>query len=309
MPILANFPLKNQLADTNEVNRLFDCVPACIAACLQWVTGKPFDGGDIKDAVYGKNYTGGTAASAYVIYCHDHGVKLYALDGQPAQLVQDIRSHLANKIPLIGTEPDPYANPSLGWSHVVAFNGYDEPAGTLTALDPFGGHEVTLSDAEWEKRLTFNQVWAFQLEEQDVTIDIHTPIIAAHFEQLSATAWQVRGKTDAAGKPIVLHGGMLSWYCTNGYKPYCGYSCAGLPMSNEIPIEQIDPPRFVHLAGKGIIVVFFERGNYAYDIHNTFGAPEGSGNVYPLKLYASDSPGLDPRLWESNLAHLLPAAK
>jgi len=165
MTVLNQFPMVSQLADTGEINAQFDCVPTAIAACLRYLTGKPYDGGAIKDAVYGKGYQGGTAASAYVAYCKAQGVSLYALDGTPAQLVADIRSHVQDDIPLIGTEPDPYANPALGWSHVVAFYGCDNPAGTLTVLDPYGGHSVTLTDSEWEKRLEFHQVWALSLTE------------------------------------------------------------------------------------------------------------------------------------------------
>ena len=165
MGVLSNFPMLNQLSDTSEANDQFDCVPTSIAACLQWLLNKPYDGGAIKDAVYGKGYTGGTTASQYVAYCKAQGVNLFALDGNPTQLVAAIRAHLQQDIPLIGTEPDPYANPSLGWSHVVAFDGCDNPPGTLTVLDPYGGHSITLPDAEWEKRLEFNQVWALQLIE------------------------------------------------------------------------------------------------------------------------------------------------
>jgi hypothetical protein len=164
MTVLADFPMLNQLADVNEANKLFDCVPTCIAACLEWLLKKPFDGGAIKDTVYGASYQGGTSADRYVKYCAWQGVKLSPLNGTPAQLVADIRFWIGQQMPLIGTEPDPYVNASLGWSHVIAFYGADTPPGTLTCLDPYGGHPVTLSDAEWEKRLQFNQVWKLEKE-------------------------------------------------------------------------------------------------------------------------------------------------
>jgi hypothetical protein len=162
MTTLANFPMLNQLADTHEVNAAFDCVPTSIAACLEWLLKKPFDGGAIKDAVYGAGYKGATSAANYSKYCHEQGVTLAALNGTPAQLVADIRFWLGQEQPLLATEPDPYANASLGWTHVVAFYGADEPAGTLTCLDPYGGHPVTLSDTEWIARLQFKQVWKLE---------------------------------------------------------------------------------------------------------------------------------------------------
>ena len=163
MVTLAGFPMLNQLADTSEVNRQLDCVPTCVAACLEYLLKRPFDGGAIKDAVYGASYQGGTSASEYVAYAKVQGVTMTPLDGDPAQLVKDIRFWLGQEQPLIATEPDPYVNASLGWTHVIAFYGYD--TGVLTCLDPYGGHPVTLSDAEWTARLLNKQVWKFQKEE------------------------------------------------------------------------------------------------------------------------------------------------
>lgn len=203
--LLANFPHLNQLADTSEVNREFDCVPTSIAACLQWLLNKPFDGGAIKDAVYGKAYTGSTAAANYVSFCEKQGVRLFALNGTPAQLVADIKAQLQQQHPLIGTEPDPYANPSLGWSHVVAFIGCDEPAGTITCLDPFGGHIITLSDAEWEKRLLFHQVWSFQkLEAAPVGL-----VIPAN--------WHDDGVTLTAPNGVTVKLGFREWVLSHNW--------------------------------------------------------------------------------------------
>jgi len=307
MSELQDFPMLSQLSDIHEKNAAFDCVPTSLAAALSYLTGKPYDGGAIKDAVYGVGYTGATAAIEYVAYCKAQGVVLASMSGlDPAAMTAQAHAQLALGRPVVFTEVDPYVPASYGWTHVCVW--YADNGDELTALDPYIGKPVTKTDQEWQAVLRENQLWILYLEE-DVTITIQTPIIAAHFVQRDANHWEVKGKTDAAGNPIILHDGMLSWYCTNGYKPYCGYSVAGLPTSNEIPIELINPPLFAHLAGKGIVVVYFERGAWVYDIHNTFGAPEGSGSVYPLKLYEAGSPGVDPRLWTANLSKLVQSVK
>lgn len=167
MTRLMGFPIKNQLADMGERNAAFDCVPTALAMCLEFLTRRSFDGAAIKDAVYGAGYQGATDAARYVAYCQAAGVTLRVLDGTPAQLILDIKAQLGKGLPCIGTEPDPYAKPALGWSHVVAFHACDEPqAGALTAADPYGGHDVLLPDAQWQARLEGQQIWTLAIEAQ-----------------------------------------------------------------------------------------------------------------------------------------------
>src|SRR5260221_2337785 len=71
-------------------------------------------------------------------------------------------------------------------------------------------------------------------QDVSVTIDLNTPHISDYFALVNGNQLQ---RTNAPnGKTIILHGDMLKYYQTNGCVPYCGFSSAGLPESNEIPI-------------------------------------------------------------------------
>ena len=122
-----------------------------------------------------------------------------------------------------------------------------------------------------------------------VTIDLSMPIISEYFTLVNGNQWQRKNAPN--GKVIILHGDMLKYYQTCGTKPYCGLSQAGLPESNEIPIEQFGP-EFAHLAGSGIVVVYLERQPWIYDPKHLIDNPPGAGTVYPLHLY--QLPGQDP---------------
>ncbi len=158
---LKNFPNFGQLDDTQEANREYDCVPTAIADALAYLTGKPYDAAQIKDAVYGAAYTGGTDATKFVAYCAREGVRLSAINGDGSALVKAIHSELSAGRPVMASEPDPYLPPGSGWSHAICFYGYDEPAGTLTARDPYSKQDVMHSNDVWASLLQFNQVWTF----------------------------------------------------------------------------------------------------------------------------------------------------
>src|SRR5436190_22491699 len=151
-----NITPQGQLAG-GDVNSLFNCVPTCLAMAIQYLTGKPVTGAELKGLVYGSKYTGTTAAAAYINECARRGVKLWSIGGDGLVLVKAIRTMLRRGDPVIITEPDPYSsNPNF--SHVVLMFAMDETAaGTLSAMDPFsqGGHVVTHTDAEWAQLFLF----------------------------------------------------------------------------------------------------------------------------------------------------------
>lgn len=161
MPFLKNFPNYGQLDDQQEANREYDCVPTAIADSLSYFTGKPFDAAQIKDAVYGAAYTGGTDATKFVDYCASAGVTLAATNGDGYTLVKIIQGELAAGRPVMASEPDPYLPPGSGWSHAICFYGYDEPNDTLTARDPYSKNDVMHANDVWASLLQFNQVWTF----------------------------------------------------------------------------------------------------------------------------------------------------
>ncbi len=296
MATLANFPLVSQLTDITSDglpsnNAQLDCVAASIGAAILWYEGKTawdetLNPDKLKDFAYGETYKGGTAATAYVAFCASLGYHLYAINGTPGALVTDVHQQIQAGHPVIFTEPDPYVSASLGWSHVCVF--YAEDSGTLTALDPYIAKPVKRTDNEWTQLLLFNQIWILERNEDVPKIlDITDPTIARYFELASSDGlnWRCR----ATGK--IVQGGMLEDYRTNGL-PLCGLSIKRLPMSNEIPIELLPVvgAKYAHLAGKGIVVQFYEAGAYVYDPHHLVDNPPGAGAVYPLKLYDQSNP-------------------
>lgn len=164
MTTLQNFPMVSQR--DSDVNADLDCVPACIAAAMDYLTGRHYTASEIKDAVYGVTYTGGTAAIKYIEYCAGQGVKLYAMDGSGAQLVADLKSMIASGHPCLLTEPDPYMPPGSGYTHVCAAFAFD--SASITVMDPWTDVAVKKSDGDWAAQLQENQIWI--LEKDDIMI-------------------------------------------------------------------------------------------------------------------------------------------
>lgn len=132
-------------------------------------------------------------------------------------------------------------------------------------------------------------------------ITINSPDIADHFTQLDANHWQCKYAWDAAQGIMVpataqLPGKVVAYGMLANYQATNGFVTLRLPTSNEVPIENIHPT-FAHLAGKSIVVQYFQAGILIYDPQHLVDAQEGAGDVYRLQLYATGSAGTDPRLW------------
>lgn len=161
MSTLANFPMISQR--DNDKNADFDCVPASIAACLEYLTGRHYTAAEIKDSVYGADYTGGTAAAEYVNYCASQSVKLYPIDGNGSQLVAALKSMIASGHPCLITEPDPYMPPQDGYTHVCAAYAFDDAS--ITVMDPWISGPIRKTDGAWAAQLQDNQIWILQKED------------------------------------------------------------------------------------------------------------------------------------------------
>lgn len=155
MPELANFPMLSQR--DSDPNALYDCVAASIAASLEYLTGKAFRAGEVKDAAYSPGYVGGTAAWKYTDYCAGQGVKLEPINGNGEQLVAALHAEIAAGHPCLITEPDPY---SVGWTHVCA--AYKCDSGSITVMDPWIDEPVWRSDATWATQLADGQIWRLE---------------------------------------------------------------------------------------------------------------------------------------------------
>jgi len=300
LSILKDFPLISQQTpiswDGSSPNEEMDCVPTCTLAGLMYLLGikqmnDEWNPDHILDEAYPEGYKGGTDAARFVSVCAKYGVKLFPVQGIPGALVSKIHRYLAQGCPCIITEPDPYVPSSYGWTHVLI--AFADAPGIITFLDPWPGKPITKSDREWTDLLLNNEIWVMQKEEEAIVIDFNIPIIAQHF-QASGSAWLCK-TTSNPGKPIIIKDGMLAYYRNSGTKPYCGYSELGLPLSNEIALDD-----------QGNTKQHFERGVLLYDPHGKYGPPAGAGAVYPAQLY-DGGPGTDPALID--LEKQLQAAK
>lgn len=254
MAELANFPMISQR--DGDTNQDFDCVPASIAACLTWLTGKAYTARQVKDAVYGVNYTSGTGAQAYVSYCAAQGVTLTPIDDIGSQLVADLRTQIAAGHPCLITEPDPYMPAGSGWTHVCA--AYASNATGITVMDPWIDQPVFKTDSEWASQLQDNEIWI--LEKDMMTIN--DPFAAAHFKQVASNP----DRWHCASTNQDLFAGILGGWCKMNGAPR-------LPKGPEVK------------CGTQAVYQECESGIVLYDPGHEFDAPGGPWEpCYLLKL-------------------------
>ncbi len=273
MPELNGFVMKSQLADLQEIDRFYTCVPTSIAACLQYLTSKSYDGADIKDEVYTPGYQGPTDPARYVAYCQQHGVSMYAVNGNNAQLIGVVQQQLALNHPVLLSEVDPYADASLGFTHCVAAFRCDSES--ISVMDPFIGQVVTKSNDQWINDLRYNQAWILE------KVEVLTIQQASQYfiEVQPNEAW----KCKQTG--FTVSHGILAYYrsCTNNNLN--GVSMLGLPISAETGI-----PGYT-----GCTLQRFERSCVIYDpLHKIDRVPGVSGPCY--LAHTDKGPGRDPAI-------------
>lgn len=217
---LPAFPMKSQRTeDPTQVNREYDCVATSIAACVQFLTGHPTSGSELKNVIYGSAYVGATVISDYVDEVARRGAILRTFAGVPQELVAEIRAELAQGHPVVASEIDPYVSADLGWSHMLAF--YACTATTLTAMDPYIAQPVTKSDADWMRVLKYNEVWPLLKKEEPAMV--HIP-----------AGWKDDGTTLTApnGFPIVQ--GFRAYLLSHAWTP------DNLPVEAEQHVSQLE---------------------------------------------------------------------
>ncbi len=277
MATLEIFPIVNQI--DGSPNEQFNCVPASIAAALEYLTGKKYSPAQMLLDTYGDHWINeGTSADAFVKYCAAQGVKLTPVEtSSPAQAIAAAHTAIQQGLPVVFTQQDDYAPPQYrdSWTHVCVW--YGEAPGSLTAMDPYGGKSITSNDATWAARLRSNEIWLLELEREALMLDLIDPYAARYFEQTAGGAW----KCKKTGK--ILGNAMLAAYRQYGTHPQQGIFYLGLPVSDEIGL------------GNGCTKQHFELGVLGYDPTGALGGRPGQARgVYPLHLY--DGPGQDPRV-------------
>ncbi|MGZ3640315.1 MAG: C39 family peptidase, partial [Ktedonobacterales bacterium] len=166
---LPHFPLIDQRHESTvdgypDENANWNCVPASLAAGLTYLTGKQFDGDQLKDAVYGQGYRGAQAARTYVAYCARQGLALAPYDtGDSAALVARIHTELQRGHPVVLTMPSQWGIPPAdplhpsGSTHVGIACGYGP--GMLRVMNPWGGFWHDGTDVYWRARLCYGEIW------------------------------------------------------------------------------------------------------------------------------------------------------
>lgn len=278
---LKNFPIVSQLTDTTasgpSENKQFDCVAASIGASILYYQGKQqwdksINPDRIKDAVYGNTYVGGTSASDYIPFVESLGYKLSPINDTPAQLIKQAHLKIRAGIPVIFTEPDPYVDASLGWSHVCVF--YAEAPGSLTAMDPYVAKSIKKADADWQKLLMFNQLW---IVEQENAMHLYSP------DSPSFASWYTSNKKGdvwicKSNQKTVAFGilGLYKQLSVDGKS----LPLPGLPVTGELTLT---------VKGVKIVVQIFERMVLVYDPTHALDSQPGLEDAYIAHL---DNPEL-----------------
>lgn len=187
-----------------------NCVAASIAEGLHILTGKVFNGDEVKDTVYGQGYVGVQSARAYTSYCDTQGITLAYRTGNQAQLVACIHAEVSAGHPVLVTMPSMWAtaptdpvHPS-GSTHVGIAVGVG--AGVLRVMNPWHGFFQDQTDAWWQARLCYGQVWMLTRKVASMTSTV-------------PTGWSDNGKTLTApnGKHVTL--GFRDYILTHTWSP------------------------------------------------------------------------------------------
>lgn len=152
--VLHGFPLMNQLALT-DVNKDFDCVPTSLAAAASYLLGHILSPVQLKDAVYGASYYGGTSPGRYSNYLRSLGVGMGTVSGSGSGIVGAAINNIKRGIPTAVAIPSSWNSNSGSSTHEVVFAGYNAGSGSLIAMNPWGGFWQSASPAWWAPRIRY----------------------------------------------------------------------------------------------------------------------------------------------------------
>lgn len=165
---LKGFPYwRNQLKDVPDagsfpdVNASENCVPTELAAIVEYETGKIVAGDDIKSAVYGRRYQGGTSAGRFGDYLKaEYGLQMgyEPLPSASQQIIDRLRYWLGKGVPCVVTMHSQWSTP---WYQVTkpglhagtAFAIDTSDSGMLHIANPWGGFDHVNTVAWWRARL------------------------------------------------------------------------------------------------------------------------------------------------------------
>lgn len=185
--VLHGFPMVNQLHEVTtdghvSENAEMNCIPASIAAGMEYLTGRHYTGDEVKEAVYGHAYTGPTQIYRYLAYVKEQGVEMRpVLSHNPEVLVAELRKLLASGTPAVISIPGDVNRPPSDLlhpssvTHVVIAAGFDE-SGNIRVMNPWGGVWLAGSDAFWASRICYGELWA--MDKLDGVVPQEKPLIS-----------------------------------------------------------------------------------------------------------------------------------
>lgn len=231
MGMLVPCPLVDQLnestADGGPDEAMYaNCVPASLSSALQALTGKTYDGDQLRDAVYGEGSTGATDPAAYRPYLAAQGVTMWEVTGDQELLITVILDALLDGRPATGAIPSMWATAPadpvhpVGSTHEVVWCDYDGV--NLTAMNPWpsdgqpgaAGQAFyqTQPVAWWQARIVYGRV--FPMEG-----NMGVPI-----------GWSDDGTTLKSPAGVPVHGAIRSWVLAHNWHPLL------FPVASEGPV-------------------------------------------------------------------------
>lgn len=131
----------------------------------------------------------------------------------------------------------------------------------------------------WDELWTYLTGNETQQEETPIMIDTTNPIVAGYFKASSD------GKTWTCKNGFIIGGAILDWYKKFGNSGLCGLTHAGLPISNEVGLQN------------GRVMQRYERLTVFFDPSHTLDQPAGLDSKEQVYIAHIDSgPGQDPRV-------------
>lgn len=159
-----------------------DCVPVSLASMAAGLLGRPQNGTDYHNAVYGEGYVGMQDPARYVAYLAGLGLTLTPFTGAPANLVAHAIASIRARQPVLLSIPSDWdaPTPSSPDAHMVAGCSVDSSPGpswdqtTAMAMNPWGtaadGYAHAAYQTEtlnwWVSRLaacSYKAIWVMTL--------------------------------------------------------------------------------------------------------------------------------------------------
>lgn len=224
-----------------------NCVGTSIAEGLHILTGRAYDGDELKDAVYGQGYIGFQSAARYVAYCAAQDVSLTPHNDTQAGLVAFIHSEVSGGRPVVvtmpsqwGTAPADPVHPS-GSTHCGIAVGVGP--GEIRVMNPWHAFWQDQPDDWWQTRLCEGQVWLMQQTGANTVSGV-------------PSGWTDDGATLTAPNGVPVVHGIRAYVLAENHDP------SDVPVAPEQAVGLVE---YGHTAlGPGVVQFFLKSGQRSW---------------------------------------------